>query len=612
VASVVGVFLTVGIAIVVAALIGGVFLQLGTPGDRPPETSFEADQRLEFHRSFGGHKANFTVVEITHAGGEAIDVTQFDVMFRENTSVWGIEEKTDGDPADFDPAPDFQGSLGTEKTVEFAVGDSMRVTHYEGIRDEYVGSCQYEARILMGNMEPGARYVRECSDDGADGRTDYTTSSLGRIGAPAIGWPDNPATGDPVNVVWRSESGDETQLLYRYVVGVGPQNFSAARATETTTPARTEITTTGGAEDGQETAQEATSVGRPSSDPIPWSALAVALVFGAAVTLGVVRYRRGPAAGEPAAADGAEQDGAEIRDRAGGQVATAPQDGGPPDEIPTVRNRKLTYDGFDRKQPIGRGGNADVYRVVGTDEPDRPTLALKEPRFEGTLHQETVDRFVREAETWERLDDHDHIVGVIDWDTEPLPWIAMEYMDAGDLAERSGDLSFPQAVWTAGRIADGVRHAHDHGVIHLDLKPSNVLLRESGAEYWDVPKIGDWGLAKLLLEHSKSVEELSPEYAAPEQFDPTEFGGTDKRTDIYQLGSIFYELFVGEPAFSGPPASVLRSKLDGDVTPPSIANPALPAALDDVLLKGMAIQKADRYDSVVMFRNELRDLLKEF
>jgi outer membrane protein assembly factor BamB/tRNA A-37 threonylcarbamoyl transferase component Bud32 len=292
-------------------------------------------------------------------------------------------------------------------------------------------------------------------------------------------------------------------------------------------------------------------------------------------------------------------------------VEAPPRQGQPPEQIPVEPDLDLTYDSFDRKQLIGKGGNADVYRAIATNHPDQPTVALKEPRFEGTLHQETVDRFQREAETWERLDDHDHIVGVIDWKTEPLPWIAMEYMDAGDLSAQSGDLSFPQAVWTAGRIADGVRHAHEHGVIHLDIKPSNILLRDAGEDYWDVPKIGDWGLAKLLLDHSKSVEELSPEYAAPEQFDPEEFGGTDKRTDIYQLGSIFYELFVGEPAFKGSAASVLRAKMDGQITAPSRANPALPATLDDVLLDAMAVEKADRYDSVTVFRNELRQLLRE-
>jgi serine/threonine protein kinase len=185
----------------------------------------------------------------------------------------------------------------------------------------------------------------------------------------------------------------------------------------------------------------------------------------------------------------------------------------------------------------------------------------------------------------------------------------MEYMDAGDLSALSGDLCFPQAVWTAGRIAEGVRHAHDHGGIHLDLKPHNILLRETEEDYWDVPKIGGWGLAKLLLGHSKSVEELLLEYAAPEQFDPEEFNGTGKRIDIYQLGSIFYDLFVGEPAFEDAAASVLRRKLDGDVTPTSIADLALPAALHNVLLDAMAIEKTDRYDSVFAFRNELRELL---
>jgi tRNA A-37 threonylcarbamoyl transferase component Bud32 len=277
----------------------------------------------------------------------------------------------------------------------------------------------------------------------------------------------------------------------------------------------------------------------------------------------------------------------------------------PPETIPTVANVDVDYAALERQDFLGKGGNADVYlvRTTGTDRAHE--LAVKEPRMVGTLHTGTVERLMEEAETWDKLDDHDHIVGVVDYDADPLPWIAMEYMDAGDLADRAGELEFDQTLWTAIGVTKGVRHAHRHGIAHLDLKPKNVLFR-SVEDGWDVPKVADWGLSKQLLEHSKSLEGLSPQYAAPEQFDES-YGSTDDITDVYQLGAVFYELFTGRPPFEGPPTKVMRRVLDEEPTPPSDVA-SVPSALDDVLLTALEKRKHDRYESALLLRNELRDL----
>jgi serine/threonine protein kinase len=184
----------------------------------------------------------------------------------------------------------------------------------------------------------------------------------------------------------------------------------------------------------------------------------------------------------------------------------------------------------------------------------------------------------------------------------------MEYMDGGPLDDRAGDLDTAQALWTAIEVTKAVRHAHRRGVAHLDLKPENVLFRSvDGA--WDVPKVADWGLSKHLLEHSKSVEGLSPHYAAPEQFDD-DYGPADDITDVYQLGAVFYELFTGQPPFEGQPAKVMNKVLNEEPTPPSeIAD--VPPELDDVLLNAMAKDKADRYEDVLLLRNELQELYEE-
>jgi hypothetical protein len=276
-----------------------------------------------------------------------------------------------------------------------------------------------------------------------------------------------------------------------------------------------------------------------------------------------------------------------------------------PTEIPRAPDVAVTYDGLTDQEPIASGGNADVMRATVASSTGDVPVAVKTPRMSGTLSVEDIDRLLAEAETWDRLDDHDHVVGVVDYGGDPLPWIAMEYMDGGHLGERAGEMDLSQALWTAIAVTEAVRHAHRRGVAHLDLKPENVLFRTvEGA--WDVPKVADWGLSKQLLDHSKSVEGMSPQYSAPEQFDG-DGAAVDDVTDVYQLGAVCYELFTGQPPFDGSPASVMGAILHDEPTPPSELSD-VPPELDDVLLTAMAKERTDRYDSVLYVRDELRSL----
>jgi tRNA A-37 threonylcarbamoyl transferase component Bud32 len=274
-------------------------------------------------------------------------------------------------------------------------------------------------------------------------------------------------------------------------------------------------------------------------------------------------------------------------------------------ELPSDSDRSVEYSDFDDKQLIGTGGNADVYRATVLLEDTQMDLAVKEPRTKGTLHTDIVERLLNEAGKWQNIDSHEHIVDVVDFGNKPLPWIAMECMDGGDLGDRAGTMEFDQALWTAIATTKAVRHAHRHGIAHLDLKPENILFR-SVEDGWDVPKVADWGLSKYLLDHSNTVEGLSPQYAAPEQFDE-EYGSTDDITDIYQLGAVFYELFTGDPPFNGKPFKIIGKVKDESPTQPSdIAD--VPNELDDILLTALAKQKDDRYEDILYFRDDLEDL----
>lgn len=283
-----------------------------------------------------------------------------------------------------------------------------------------------------------------------------------------------------------------------------------------------------------------------------------------------------------------------------------------PESVPSRSVPPFEYTDIEKEERIGTGGDADVYRGIVSEGGETYPVAVKEPRFQGTIQASVVDRFSSEARTWAKLDDHENIVSVYAWGTEPLPWLALEYMDGGTLESRIGSLELDEALWLAGRVAEGVRYGHRHGVAHLDLKPTNVLLCQTSSDTWDYPKVSDWGLAKLLLEHSNSVEGISPTYAAPEQFDPEAYGSPDDITDIYQLGTLTYALLTGEPPFTGPSAAVMQSVLQETPRPPSAVAPDVPGAVDKVILRALAKEKEKRYDGVLLLRDELNRLFEEY
>jgi len=269
------------------------------------------------------------------------------------------------------------------------------------------------------------------------------------------------------------------------------------------------------------------------------------------------------------------------------------------------------YENIDKKDKIGSGGEANVYEGVITIGDDSHKVAIKEPRFEGTIDTGMFEKFKREAETWSELDSHNNIVSVYGYGAGSIPWIALEYMDGGTLDNKINNLETAEALWMAGRIAEGIHYGHLHGIAHLDLKPTNILTRKTPKGKWEYPKVSDWGLAKLLLEHSKSVEGLSPTYAAPEQFDAETYGRPDDFTDIYQFGTIVYELLTGRPPFAGSPTDVMQSILQKNPPAPTEIDPNLPPKVDEVLLTALKKEKSGRYESMVLFRRELDRLFEE-
>jgi serine/threonine protein kinase len=289
-------------------------------------------------------------------------------------------------------------------------------------------------------------------------------------------------------------------------------------------------------------------------------------------------------------------------------------DDGPPTELPEPPALDLPFDAFERTEPIGGGGTADVFRArVSTRGLD---IAVKQPRTTATVDRSVVEGFVREAETWAKLDDHPAVVSVLGWGAgdhpdAAMPWLAMEYMDGGDLRGRLGSIGLRQGLWIAREVTAAVWHAHRQGRTHHDLKPANVLFRRT-ADGWDAPKVADWELSRALIEHSSSVDGLTPRYAAPEQIRPEQFGGTDERTDIYQLGALIYELLTdGHPFGAADEGMGLAyAVLEDDPRPPTAVAPSLPSRIDDVLLPALARAPEDRYEASLDLRRALTEALE--
>jgi outer membrane protein assembly factor BamB len=273
-----------------------------------------------------------------------------------------------------------------------------------------------------------------------------------------------------------------------------------------------------------------------------------------------------------------------------------------PDPVQSVPAASFTYDDLLEEATISERDTGTVTRARVTTDGIERTVAVARPRLSGTVSADTLGRLVDEVETWRKLDDHDHIVTVVEHGSRPLPWVAMEYLEGGDLAERRGDLDLLQSVWTARAIVTAVYHAHRRGVHHLHLTPGNVLF-EPRADAWDVPKVSDWWRG---AETARSVSGRALRYAAPEQIDDG-YGALDDITDVYQVGALLYELFTGRPPFDESvkerPSKIVEQ---GPRSPSAISD--VPPALDGILHTALKTEKADRYDSLVYFRDALREL----
>src|SRR3990172_3192350 len=204
-----------------------------------------------------------------------------------------------------------------------------------------------------------------------------------------------------------------------------------------------------------------------------------------------------------------------------------------------------------------------------------------------------AERFRREARAVAKLE-HPHILAVHDYGQEgDLTYIAMRYVDGGTLKDLLGKaLVLPLIVELIGQIGEALDYAHEHGVIHRDVKPSNILLDKGN---WAL--LTDFGVARMV----EATQQLTgtgvgvgtPAYMSPEQGQGKK---VDRRSDVYSLGVVLYEMSTGRVPFEAEtPLAVVWKHVNEPLPLPRSINPQVPEAAERGVLKGMAKSPQDRF-----------------
>jgi hypothetical protein len=255
---------------------------------------------------------------------------------------------------------------------------------------------------------------------------------------------------------------------------------------------------------------------------------------------------------------------------------------------------------------LGQGGMGAVYR---SHHPllNRP-VAIKVMLANIAADPQAHQRFVREAQVVAVLS-HPNIVNIFDVDVQNgQPYIVMDFAPGGSLAARlhAGPIALDETLRLAIPLADALAYAHGQGLIHRDLKPANVLLRPDGS-----PVLADFGLARPVVADSAAQITATGAvmgtlaYMAPEQFSGRP---ADARADIYAFGVMLYEMLTGRVPFEGDSAQIMYGHLQQPPPPPRQLNPALPDAIERLILRMLEKNPDMRPQSAAELAAELRAL----
>ncbi len=269
-------------------------------------------------------------------------------------------------------------------------------------------------------------------------------------------------------------------------------------------------------------------------------------------------------------------------------------------------------DRYELGDTLGRGGMAEVFE--GQDLRLNRRVAVKVLRPDLARDPAFQSRFRREAQSAASLNDP-NIVAVYDTGEDVLdgggehamvPYIVMEYVDGHTLRElmSSGRRLLPErSLEIMSGVLSALDYSHAHGIIHRDIKPGNVMLTRSG----DV-KVMDFGIARAVADAQATMTQGNAVMGTAQYLSPEQARGevVDARSDLYSAGCLFYELLTGRPPFQGESAvSVAYQHVSETPVPPSQVDPAVPAALDGMVLKSLAKNPGDRYQSANEFKADV-------
>ena len=250
---------------------------------------------------------------------------------------------------------------------------------------------------------------------------------------------------------------------------------------------------------------------------------------------------------------------------------------------------------------IGEGGMGIVYQIVHVILGKR--MALKILRGEMARDPEVVQRFIQEAQSATQIG-HQNIIDISDFGklADGNIYFVMEFLDGESLTSfigRGGSVPAQKAIHIIRQISSALDGAHERGIVHRDLKPDNIYLVKQGNDDSFV-KVLDFGIAKVGGASSKLTKTGmifgTPHYMSPEQ---AAGQSVDRRTDIYALGIIMYEMFAGRVPFDGDTfMGILSKHMFQDPIPPSQVKGAALGAIEDIILHALAKKAGDRYQTM--------------
>ena len=273
---------------------------------------------------------------------------------------------------------------------------------------------------------------------------------------------------------------------------------------------------------------------------------------------------------------------------------------------------RLVGSRYELGELIGYGGMAEVHR--GRDARLSRDVAIKMLRADLARDPSFLNRFRREAQSSAGLN-HPAIVAVYDTgqdhtglgsDAADVPYIVMEFVEGQTLREVlkvEGRLPPRRAMEIVAEVCGALDFSHRNGIVHRDIKPANVMITRAGAV-----KVMDFGIARAIADNSATVTQTAAVIGTAQYLSPEQARGetVDARSDVYSTGCVLYELVTGHPPFTGDsPVAVAYQHVRENPVVPSSENPAIPRSLDSIIMKALAKNPMNRYQSAGEMRTDL-------